>query len=486
MKKIISFILGLSAAFGALAQVVAVRLSEPGTLARELGSQKETAVTLKVAGPLNSADFKTLWEASLYGELRHLDLSEADPEGCGIPDNAFWDRSVQAGGDAVKLESVVLPSNLEAIGKYAFSWAVALKSVTFPSSLRQLGRSCFSHCKSLTGDPFTLPEGVSEIPQSCFMECGSLTNVTLPNTIKGIGTNAFYNCDLAAINFPDELESIGDMAFYGCLLKNVALPASCGSIHGKYIFGLNPELVSLALPDGMVVIPEAIAQDCRQLTTLRLPSDAKIIGNAAFENCVALREVRFPEGLECIGTGAFRGCHQIEELDLPSSLTVLGQLSFCEMPRLQRVYCKAIYPPMCEEYITNHEHGTLKGSFGEIEEKPAGSATPRGIPVFVPTGSENAYRGIWSWNYFTNIQGTSTFPGEAAIGLVNDSENIQRVTVRGNELSISALSGTAFEIFLIDGTRIAGGTVSELPVTISLPTGVYIVKVGEAVCKVAM
>ncbi len=486
MNKKMLFILCLTMISGVMAQDVSVRLSEAGTLARELGNQKETAVTIKVAGPLNAADFKTLWEASLYGELRHLDLAEADAEGHKIPDNAFWNSDIQVGGNAIKLESIVLPSNLESIGNYAFSWALALKSVTFPASLRQLGQSCFSHCLSLTGDPFSLPEGITDIPRSCFMGSRSLTRIYLPSSIKSIGANAFYNSDLSEIRFPEGLESIGDMAYYGCLLKEVTLPRSCGSVKGKSIFGLNNELVSLTLPEGMSVIPESIAEDCMSLTTVRLPSDVKIIGNSAFANCRVLHDISFPDGLEGIGNSAFKGCPAIEEIILPSSLVTLGQLAFCEMPGLRRLHCKAQYPPMCEEYITNHEQGQLKGSFGEIDEAPASNATPRGIPVFVPAGSEDAYRGIWSWNYFTDIRGTSTFPGEAAAERLTSDENSTRISILSNKLLISAANGTAYAVYTIDGKIIEAGTVYASPAAIELLSGIYMVKAGASVVKVAL
>ncbi|MDE6125382.1 MAG: leucine-rich repeat domain-containing protein [Muribaculaceae bacterium] len=486
MKRILPFILGLAVAWGAVAQDVSVTLTEPGTLARELGDRKVTAVSLKVSGPVNAADFKTMWDASLNGELRDLDLSEAVAESNRIPDNAFWNNAAQADGRAIKLESVVLPENLEAIGKCAFSWAVALKSVAFPSSLRQLGQSCFSHCLSLTGDPFSLPEGIEEIPQSCFMSARSIVRATLPTSIKSIGANAFYNCDLSEINFPEGLESIGDMAFYGCLLKEVSLPRSCGSVKGRSVFGLNNELESLTLPDGMHVVPEAIAENCMNLTALRLPADVKVIGDYAFANCRVLRDVSFPEGLQGIGASTFKRCPAIEELVLPSSLVVLGQQAFCELPRLRRLYCKAQYPPMCEEYIANNEESGLKGSFGEISEPQAGSATPRGIPVYVPVGTEDAYRGVWSWNYFTNIIETSDFPGGASLDNVSGDRDNVRIYARGGEIVISANPGVGYSIVAVDGKVKAAGILSGTEAAVAASPGVYIVRTGTTAAKVAL
>lgn len=486
MRKIMSLILCQAIALATMAQDVSVTLSEPGTLAQELGNQKMTAVTIKVAGPVNAADFKTMWEASLNGELRHLDLSEATAEGNRIPDNAFWDNDAQADGRMIKLESILLPGQLESIGHYAFSWAIALGDISLPRSITSLGNSCFSHCKSLGTTPLEIPEGVTEIPRHCFQECSSLTKVILPSSIRKIGAVAFYMTDLAEINFPDGLEDIGDLAFYGCLLKEVVLPSSCVNITGESVFAHNNDLESLYLSDGITSIPAAIAADSYRMTSLHIPASIVTINNSAFENCVSLGSADLPEGLVAIENRAFKGCHAIEELSLPSTLKILGQQTFSELPRLKRVYCEAPYPPMCREYISNSGAGELKGSFGEITDQPSGDATPRGIPVYVPVGSGDRYRGIWSWNYFTNIIETAEFPGSAATDEIDGTANATSIQAIGNEIVISATPGTAFSVFSIDGRTIAAGTMSSGTVRITLPSGVYMAKAGETVKKTAL
>ena len=68
-------IICLSAANGSVRDV---RLSLPGTLGDALGNDMLTSDSLIVKGPVNDADFKTMWQASFDGQLCFIDLSEAD------------------------------------------------------------------------------------------------------------------------------------------------------------------------------------------------------------------------------------------------------------------------------------------------------------------------------------------------------------------------------------------------------------------------
>ncbi len=64
-----------------------------------------------------------------------------------------------------------------------------------------------------------------------------LTCVSLPSSIKRIGSRAFYNdmeTKLTVENFPEDLEEIGDYAFY-CPIDNVTIPAKVKSI-GEHAF----------------------------------------------------------------------------------------------------------------------------------------------------------------------------------------------------------------------------------------------------------
>ena len=50
-----------------------------------------------------------------------------------------------------------------------------------------------------------------------FGACGSLTDIDIPDTVTGIGSEVFGNCHgLEKIKLPSRLESIGDNVFFNC------------------------------------------------------------------------------------------------------------------------------------------------------------------------------------------------------------------------------------------------------------------------------
>lgn len=66
-----------------------VVLSEAGTLATQLGEDMNRIDTLIVRGPINDEDLSTMWSASFYGVLQHLDIGQATLESGVIPRFAF-------------------------------------------------------------------------------------------------------------------------------------------------------------------------------------------------------------------------------------------------------------------------------------------------------------------------------------------------------------------------------------------------------------
>lgn len=105
--------------------------------------------------------------------------------------------------------------------------------------------------------------------------------VSLPSTIRYIGTNAFMGFHaLTTINFPDQLETIGAGAF------------------------------ELAM----------------KLTEVRLPGTVKVIGSQAFNDCYNIRSLELP-GVEVVGRCAFNGL-VAETIELPATLREIGGFAF--------------------------------------------------------------------------------------------------------------------------------------------------------------
>lgn len=399
-------------------------LSAPGTLESVLGDDINNIDSLVVRGPINAADFHTIWSASFNGNLSVINLEGTSIENGIIPPRAFWHQDEQLQEDGtiyvIALKRIILPNQIKTIGDFAFSYAIHLESINIPSKLQNLGIYCFSDCMSLATNPMQLPEGLMDIPAMCFMNCESLDEIKLPTTIKHIGEGAFYRSKIKRINFPDGLLSIGNAAFYSSDLEEVLLPASCLDFSGTHQFALNHRLKKINLPYGVNVIPNCFVYNDINLLEFDIPSTIDIIGADALSACMALSEISLSEGLNDIESNAFWYCSSLKRLVFPSSLTYLGGASCQYLQSLEAIYCSAPTPPVCDEDPSNKGRNH---TFGPITGQPGHLCTPNNIPVYVPIGTSSLYASAFGWNYFTNFIETDNFP----------SSGIDSVAIDGKE-----------------------------------------------------
>lgn len=147
------------------------------------------------------------------------------------------------------LTSIEVPHSVSTIDQYAFQNCSLLKSVKISYGVTKIGLSAFDSCISLTN--IEIPQSVSTIGQYAFINCTSLKNVEtyilgnnifsecsslesvklLGSSISGIDSRAFYNCtSLKSINIPDSVKGIGSDAFSGCISLDLEIPDTVTTI----------------------------------------------------------------------------------------------------------------------------------------------------------------------------------------------------------------------------------------------------------------
>lgn len=88
----------------------------------------------------------------------------------------------------------------------------ASTEVYIPNTVRIIGSQAFYGCGGL--ESVVIPDSVTLIQGSAFEFCSSLKKITIPNSITVIGDCAFAYCDnLTEIMLPDSVVTLGARAF---------------------------------------------------------------------------------------------------------------------------------------------------------------------------------------------------------------------------------------------------------------------------------
>ncbi len=176
-----------------------------------------------------------------------------------------------------------------------------------------------------------LPDTVKTIGTSAFYGYTNLVNIDLKN-VETIGSSAFYNCTgLEKITLPDTLTSIGGYAFYNCtgLNCNLIIPDSVTTIDGAYAFRGCTSLNKVKLSKNCANLPYGTFFGSSLTGPLEIPEGVEIIDGYCFGD-TKITSVKFADTVEYIYENAFRQCSsKMEgEIVLPKNLVYWGDGQF--------------------------------------------------------------------------------------------------------------------------------------------------------------
>jgi hypothetical protein len=262
-----------------------VYVEKKGTLRFYFSKDELSAITeLKIEGEVDSRDL--MFICPNMPNLISLDLKDCKIENRTIPEYFFY-----ADKTGNNLEKIVLPDNLEVIGRSAFSMCKKLKGdLIIPKSVRIIGYGAFYICSGFTGK-LEIPEGIKEIGSWAFFRCTGFTDqLILPQGLTVIGDHAFSRCSgfTGALIIPDNIKIIKDATF-------------------AYCTGFNGEL---KLPDNLSNIEDHAFSNCSGISgNLVIPVSVKTIGLFAFNGCSNITgDLDIPVGVRTIGFKAFSQC----------------------------------------------------------------------------------------------------------------------------------------------------------------------------------
>lgn len=324
------------------------------------------------------------------------------------------------------LYEVIIPNTIDSIGQRVFYNCENLSKAPLPNSIKTIGEYAFSY-SGLNGK-YVIPESVYKIYRDAFYQ----TNITdfeikSPNII--IGTEAFYNpnslvfsasnpesiilnshiCakttnletlvipknlfisnndsygpfyktpNLKNIIWNDSTTEIPQKLFKYCELDSIPpLPPLTKKI-GAWAFAYN-FISNIELPNSITEIGDYAFLGCN-FTSFNVPNSIKILKSRTFQSCSNLKHVTLPDNLTIIENGAFHSCSSLDTIVIPAKVTNIGLEAFYNVS-LECITCLNPIPPKCE-YL----------AFVSFNN----------CTLYVPAGSEDAYRNDPIWGKFSSI-----------------------------------------------------------------------------------
>lgn len=303
-----------------------------------------------------------------------------------IPDN-FWGISCNQ-----KITSFTIGDKVEVIPAYLCYYLCGITSISIPKSVRTIGTRAFNNCSNLKS--IYLSEGVEEIGFYAFAGCSSVSQISIPNTVTLIRESAFSSCTS---------------------LKSITIPESVDSI-GYYLFSYCSVLDSVTWN----------AKKCKFKT-------GGSTDTAPFKNCASITSFVFGENVEQIPSNLCFNLSHITSIIIPQSVKYISSGAFHNCSSLDTVICKSPTPPNTVDAITNYYYN-MPFPY-QLQNKGC---------LRVPCGAKSAYQESILGLYFKNIEDESTYTIKVQSNNETMGYTISDLNCNTNEATIIAIANDGY------------------------------------------
>ncbi|MDO4933690.1 MAG: leucine-rich repeat domain-containing protein [Prevotella sp.] len=205
-----------------------------------------------------------------------------------------------------------------------------------------------------------------------------LTSVTIPASIKKIGSNAFSGCILLTEIHISDIAAWCSIEFANKYSNPLGNRYNSTSSLGASLYLNGEKITELIIPEGVTDIKQYAFYEGRDLTSVDIPATLKSIGNSAFNNCSNLTKINIhdiaawcniifedytdnplsythnlylngekvtdliiPDGVTSINKYAFYGC-SMTSVTIPGSVKEIHPIAFTECTNLTSVHINDI------------------------------------------------------------------------------------------------------------------------------------------------
>lgn len=270
-------------------------------------------VNVKVIGALNDTDLSNMKKLT---RLRCLDLADATFQ--ALPSSFLNGQKT--------INEITLPENLKIIPSYAFDGCQRLAKVN-AAGVERIENSAFNSCYKLAD--FDISK-VTYIGSYAFNTCSMFAPTVLSDALQTLGSNAFAGTAITEIAVPQTITALENNVFSGCQqLQKVTLPPTLRTI-GSSTFQNCTTLSEMVVPEAVTSIDNSAFNGCIALSSITLPETLTKIGSYAFSGCSALTELTIPSSVEFFSYSTLQNCSSLLTVKCKAIVPPLATGSFTD------------------------------------------------------------------------------------------------------------------------------------------------------------
>jgi len=202
-------------------------------------------------------------------------------------------------------------------------------------------------------------------------------------------------------------------------------------------------LTSITLPTSLTIINWSAFRDCDGLTSFSIPSSVVGIDSYVFMDCDGLKSIEIPSTVGSIGSGVFENCTNLSSIK--------------------------VYRTVPVDFLKTASTDVFTG------------VNKNTCILSVPYGSKAAYQAADQWKDFVNIV------EELPTGLqFIDMTSIKVATYDGKLTIENVEPGSTLQVFTASGVKVKEQKLGSTNSTLSLPSGVYVLRIGNYSKKIVI